>query len=264
MAADDDRSRGVPPCGRAIPVLDTSRTNVLPCVVAPSNRDQRPFNVRYYAAHRAQEIERVRVRQAATLEFLRELRRVPCADCRRNFEPYQMDFDHRDPTKKSFNLTSSRAMLKNRQRLLEEIAKCDIVCANCHAIRTYAQTGRRAEQRRASGALKDTSRRRSQRLRALQIRDFLLGLRQHACVDCSQRLPPYVMEFDHRNPDEKRFLVARSWSRTKAGILDEAAKCDVVCPNCHRERTFHRRQARPGLGPSGMSALLESASDYAA
>ena len=26
---------------------------------------------------------------------------------------------------------------RNRRRVLEEIAKCELVCANCHAVRTY-------------------------------------------------------------------------------------------------------------------------------
>src|SRR5438270_9717957 len=99
--------------------------------------DQREYNVAYYAEHREEEIERVRVRQAATLEFLRDLRRRPCQDCGGTFPPWVMDFDHREPSEKSFNVTSARAMLMSRPRLIAEIQKCDIVCANCHAVRTY-------------------------------------------------------------------------------------------------------------------------------
>jgi hypothetical protein len=102
-------------------------------------QEQRAFNVRYYWAHRNQEIARVRLRQNATLEFLRELRRRPCIDCGVTFAPWVMHFDHRDPNAKSFALTTGRALLMSRAKLLEEIAKCDIVCANCHAVRTYAQ-----------------------------------------------------------------------------------------------------------------------------
>src|ERR1700694_788364 len=99
--------------------------------------DQREYNVAYYAEHRDEEIERVKLRQAATLEFLRDLRRRPCADCEQSFPPWVMDFDHRDPETKSFSLAAGHALLKSRDALLVEIAKCDIVCANCHAIRTY-------------------------------------------------------------------------------------------------------------------------------
>jgi hypothetical protein len=121
-----------------------------------AKRDQRPYNVAYYGRHRAEEISRVTGRQRVTLEFLREVRRRPCADCGGVFSPWVMDFDHRDPAKKSFNVMSGRARLMSRSRLIAEIDKCDIVCANCHAARTYRWllaldrplTGRPADSRR--------------------------------------------------------------------------------------------------------------------
>ncbi len=70
--------------------------------------------------------------------FIRKLREVPCADCGESYPPYMMDFDHRDPKTKSFEITrvAGRVTLP---KLLEEIAKCDIVCSNCHRERTYRQ-----------------------------------------------------------------------------------------------------------------------------
>ena len=203
---------------------------------------QRPFSASYYARNRAQEIERVRVRQAATLEWLRDLRRVPCADCQGTFEPYQMDFDHRDPSDKSFQVTAGRAMLMARNRLLAEIAKCDIVCAHCHAVRSARLRAERAALQRVSRL--ETRRSASRRRRALPIRDILLELRNRPCMDCGNRYPPIAMEFDHRDPSTKRFNVAGSWCRSTAWILEEAAKCDIVCRNCHRKRTFIARAQR--------------------
>jgi hypothetical protein len=211
--------------------------------MARTPRDQRPFNVRYYAQHRWREIERVRRRQMAALAFLRDMRRVPCLDCRGAFEPYQMDFDHRDRTTKSFRLTEGRALLKSRAELLQELAKCDVVCANCHAIRTYAQEMEKRERRRSSGQYIATSRREAQRRRELEVRALLLDIRERPCADCRRRYPPYVMEFDHREPGEKQFLVAHSWTRSRLQILEEAKKCDIVCRNCHRTRTYQRRIA---------------------
>jgi len=104
---------------------------------------RRPYNVEYYRRNRGLEVQRVRVRQAGMVEFLRDLRRVPCADCGGRFKPYQMDFDHRDPATKSFNVMAGRAMLMATGRVLAEVAKCDIVCANCHQIRTQEARGRK-------------------------------------------------------------------------------------------------------------------------
>jgi len=41
-----------------------------------------------------------------------------------------MDFHHRDPAEKAFNL--SKARNKPIDKIIEEVAKCDILCANCH------------------------------------------------------------------------------------------------------------------------------------
>jgi len=99
-------------------------------------RDQRPANVAYYRRNRASEIARVQVRQRGTVELLRGLRERPCMDCGGSFEPHQMDFDHRDDAMKSFRLTSGGALLPPTAVILHEATKCDVVCANCHRIRT--------------------------------------------------------------------------------------------------------------------------------
>jgi len=56
------------------------------------------------------------------------------------------------------------------------------------------------------------------------------------------------MEFDHRDGTLKTGLVSRMAGRVKIGtLLEEAAKCDIVCTNCHRDRSFHQRQLRAGV-----------------
>lgn len=67
------------------------------------------------------------------------------------------------------------------------------------------------------------------------------------CMDCGISYPYYVMDFDHLR--DKEFNVSKkndySWTR----ILTEIQKCDIVCSNCHRERTYVRRQQlASGLG----------------
>ncbi len=205
--------------------------------------DQRLYNVSYYAEHRDEEIERVRVRQAATLEFLRDLRRRPCADCGLSFPPWVMDFDHRDPRTKSFALAAGKALLKSREVLLAEIAKCDIVCANCHAIRTYDWI--KSEDVFASRA-KGTSRHLARKTAYREAHSKLLAdLRKVPCFDCGGTFPFFVMQFDHRDSREKRYVVSMMVGRAgRDTILAEVAKCDVVCANCHRERTYQRRRAR--------------------
>lgn len=58
----------------------------------------------------------------------------PCADCGGTFPSVVMDFDHVRGDK-LFNIGSAGAH-HGRQALLDEIAKCEVVCANCHRLRT--------------------------------------------------------------------------------------------------------------------------------
>jgi hypothetical protein len=199
---------------------------------------QRPANVAYYRRNREREIERVSERQASTVTFLRDLRVAPCADCGLRYAPYQMDFDHRESTRKSFRLTAGAAMLKSRAALLEEVGKCDIVCANCHRVRTWLrQAGRTA----IGGSSKYLERKRAMWRNQAGLLD---RLRHVPCTDCGRCFRACTMDFDHRDPAEKRYTVTRMIGRAgTARILAEVAKCDIVCANCHRLRTFDRRTA---------------------
>jgi len=200
---------------------------------------QRSANVAYYERNRAHELARVRVRQHGTLELLRELRTRPCAECGNTFAPHQMDFDHRDGTTKAFRLTSGGAMLRPSAALIEEAAKCDVVCANCHRLRTQR---RHAARPMAMGGSSRSLTRKREAWRA-QAR-LLNDLCDRSCVDCGESFAPCAMDFDHRDPSTKRSAVTRMIGRAgTARILDEVAKCDIVCANCHRLRTFVRRSA---------------------
>jgi len=47
-----------------------------------------------------------------------------------------MDFDHRPGEEKLFLLKVSKMVTYKLETVLLEIAKCDLVCANCHRMRT--------------------------------------------------------------------------------------------------------------------------------
>lgn len=65
-----------------------------------------------------------------------EAKAKPCMDCGRVFGPEQLDFDHvRD--KKFQNISELRNNGSvSLEMLKKELAKCDVVCVNCHRIRT--------------------------------------------------------------------------------------------------------------------------------
>lgn len=64
------------------------------------------------------------------------------------------------------------------------------------------------------------------------------------CSDCRNIYPHYILEFDHR-PEHKKidnvYRVLRTYGEKAA--WNEIKKCDVVCANCHKQRTYIRDQA---------------------
>lgn len=83
------------------------------------------------------EAKRNQERRAA----LHALKRQPCTDCGECYPYYVMQFDHvRGEKLFPVGLVTAQPGKFAWQTILDEIAKCDLVCANCHAIRTHART----------------------------------------------------------------------------------------------------------------------------
>jgi len=76
-----------------------------------------------------------RTRQARRM--VQEAKNQPCEDCGIQYPHYIMDLDHRDPEDKVMSVASMVGQQTSLERLAAEIAKCDVVCSNCHRERTY-------------------------------------------------------------------------------------------------------------------------------
>ena len=74
-------------------------------------------------------------------------------------------------------------------------------------------------------------------------REFVATFKKAPCMDCGVNYPPYVMDFDHRDPSTKvrEVAVMVGGYGTLADLFAEIEKCDLVCSNCHRIRTHNRR-----------------------
>lgn len=83
--------------------------------------------------------ERRKNTRSKLLLEIQELKNKPCMDCGGIFPPYVMDFDHRDPKQKIGTISRFRMCNYSREKIFAEIAKCDLVCSNCHRIRTFRE-----------------------------------------------------------------------------------------------------------------------------
>lgn len=158
-------------------------------------------------------------------ELLIKIKNVCCLDCHNKFPYYAMHFDHINDDK----LYNVGAMLShNEKKILKEIAKCEIVCANCHFIRTF---------NRKNGAVPKS-------LFVQRNQKYVNNIKSISpCVDCKLKFHFYAMQFDHIDATNKKTEVSRLVNSNCdiITIQNEIDKCDLVCANCHAIRTYIRR-----------------------
>ena len=82
------------------------------------------------------------------------------------------------------------------------------------------------------------------------IKKFLQEYKQsHPCTDCKENYPYWMMDFDHLH--NKTFTISQSSATTSdlEKIKEEVKKCEVVCSNCHRNRTHIRSYSNGSNSP---------------
>jgi len=72
---------------------------------------------------------------------------------------------------------------------------------------------------------------------------LIVELKSGGCIHCGETNPA-CLDFHHRDPKTKKFQLATGWSRAEASIRAEAAKCDILCANCHRKLEAQKRQEK--------------------
>jgi hypothetical protein len=121
------------------------------------------------------------------------------------------NFHHRNPCEKEFIISHKTKEIFDS--LKSELNKCDLLCSNCHReqhpINKYLAIKRKYA-------------------------DYLGG----KCQDCFNE-NIIVLEFHHRNPNDKKFDISRRKHKTSwKTITKELDKCDLLCANCHREKHY--------------------------
>lgn len=76
-------------------------------------------------------------------------------------------------------------------------------------------------------------------------RDFINKVKSSPCVDCGIIYAPHIMQFDHIYDNKKDSIsnLANQAVSLKT-IINEIKKCELVCANCHADRTYKRRNNR--------------------
>jgi len=96
---------------------------------------RRKYAAAHYQANKPHRQGQNKRRQAEFMAWYISLKvGQPCADCGLEFHHAAMQWDHGQVKTAALGHLSRRG---SRKRVLDEIAKCELVCANCHAVRSY-------------------------------------------------------------------------------------------------------------------------------
>ena len=163
-------------------------------------------------------------------EIIQERKSVPCKRCGGEFHFSAMDLVHRDPKSKNFSLRDATRLIHSKEKLIEEIDKCDVVCANC------------VKEEKIKQFLKETDGNGSRNRRRKKLRELINQIKTKPCKDCGQAFAPYVMELDHLDGDKKVDSVSKMINKERPIklIMEELDKTESICTNCHRIRTYNR------------------------
>ena len=198
----------------------------------------------YYRANKAEiNLKMARDNKRRRQERYEEIRLlkkgVPCKDCGKTFPPYVMDYHHRDPKAKFLQIPTIVKRMYPWEKVLEEISKCDLLCSCCHRLKTYF--GRNTYKS----------------LRFRYHSTILDELKSATpCSDCGHLYKPCQMDFDHLKGSQKISDIARLVGAEQAKLLNEIAKCQLVCSNCHRVRTHGKPPKKAGKGNLHCSTSL--------
>lgn len=90
-----------------------------------------------------------------------------------------------------------------------------------------------------------------------ELKRFIQEYKQsHPCADCGEDYPYWIKEFDHLR--DKKFQLSGALSKTLKleNIIKEIEKCEVVCSNCHKNRT-HLRSYKNGSNSLDVSSYYD-------
>lgn len=192
------------------------------------NENKQKFNLKSTESHK-----RLRARNR---EFVNKIKDVPCTICNTKYPPLCMDFDHLPQYEKKRDISHLVLKAASLERLREEIAKCQIICANCHRLTSFFRDYLRSKTKQRKG-------------NSLLGYEYLVKLKTSTpCTDCNQFYEACEMDFDHVK-GVKYMNVGGMIGLRFEKILEELAKCELVCANCHRIRHEKERSLDPTIYP---------------
>ena len=95
---------------------------------------------KHYEKNKPQYYRNNQIKRERMRAYINKCKDVPCGDCGKKYPSYVMDFDHTDRSNKLYRMSALYNVM-SWKKMLQEIAKCEVVCANCHRERSAKQLG---------------------------------------------------------------------------------------------------------------------------
>lgn len=98
------------------------------------------YNKGHYGLNKDKRKKQVRKRRIEIKVWFQGLKRsLVCIDCgfSGNDNPWALEFDHIEPVEKKRTISRMVSEGRSKESILEEVEKCEAVCANCHRDREY-------------------------------------------------------------------------------------------------------------------------------
>ncbi len=132
---------------------------------------------------------------------------------------------------KSFSIGKTLYQGPSEERLRAEIAKCDVVCANCH-IKHHLDEPSSNRKPATEKAVRGPKLRAKKKARW---GSFIERAKVAGCSWCPEN-DPEVLHFHHLNPLAKSFeVMLYTFKPIRVDLPHEVEKCIVLCANCHRK-----------------------------
>jgi hypothetical protein len=103
---------------------------------------RKEYDAEYWRRTRERRIRMRKSRRRDLVAWSRTLKEgVPCADCGGVYHPAAMQWDHGHRADKLDDVSNLVRRGFSREAIAAEVSKCELVCANCHAVRTFKSCG---------------------------------------------------------------------------------------------------------------------------
>lgn len=111
------------------------RYGIIDIMPTRDKKKQAKYANDYYHRNKELVIKKARIAERKKKDAVQLLKNKPCLDCGKIYPPCVMDFDHIG-NNKEINISTAIFKGWSLKRIENEINKCELVCSNCHRIRT--------------------------------------------------------------------------------------------------------------------------------